>query len=280
MYRNQAQDDLIGGMYAMISLLEHYGVELYFVFDGIPPSEKSGTLEERKTQREFALSELAYLEGIVSDVSATEKKHRFARIQRLRRQCARLNEMDIALVKELLTYLGVGYMTADGEAERLCAKLVIRNIADACLSDDTDMFVYGCPRILRYLSVLGETVIHYDCAAMLKDIGISQRDFRSVCVAAGTDYNQATHGFGEIICEYGKFRDSGSIEQFADWLVANNNQISDECAFWTVYLMYDLADVTVPKCLHRRGARRLGNPPQRDPDALRAMLSNYNFFFA
>ena len=66
MYRNQAQDDLIGGIYAMVSLLQHHEIEMHFVFDGSPPTEKLATLEERKAQREAARHEL---ERLLSDGS-------------------------------------------------------------------------------------------------------------------------------------------------------------------------------------------------------------------
>ena len=36
-----------------------------------------------------------------------------------------------------------------GEADELCAKLVIKRYAYACLSEDMDLFVYGCNKIMR-----------------------------------------------------------------------------------------------------------------------------------
>ena len=52
------------------------------------------------------------------------------------------------------------------EADELCAKLVVKK-AFACLSEDMDMFVYGCPKVLRYLSLLNETVVVYTQKDML-----------------------------------------------------------------------------------------------------------------
>jgi len=49
---------------------------------------------------------------------------------------------------------GVSYIDADGEADQLCASLVLKNKVYACLSEDMDLFVYGCPRVLRYLSFI------------------------------------------------------------------------------------------------------------------------------
>ena len=40
-----------------------------------------------------------------------------------------------------------GYYTAINEADELCASMVINGFAWACLSEDMDMFVYGCTRV-------------------------------------------------------------------------------------------------------------------------------------
>ena len=281
MYRYQAQNDLVGGMYAMVSLLEHHGLELHFVFDGTPPTEKLVTLEERKTQRQEARNELARLERLAASATATEIRDLNTRIQRLRRQCTRLTDEDVASVKTLLTCLGIGYTVADGEAERLCAKLVLSRVVDACLSDDTDLFAYGCPRVLRYLSVLGETVVHYDYSEILRDLEMSPEEFRSVCVAAGTDYNRETQGFGRAYSAFARFKSSGATGSFTNWLIESSGGSAavDECEFWSAYLMYDLNDVEVPKILRRRKGGRLGQPSPKNAGALRVFLAQHGFLF-
>tara|TARA_Y100000748_G_scaffold287067_1_gene270889 strand:- start:9640 stop:10449 length:810 start_codon:yes stop_codon:yes gene_type:complete len=268
-------------MYAMVSLLEHHGIELHFVFDGSPPTEKLVALEERKMQRQEARDELARLEQLVVGAPPADVRELNARMQRLRRQCTRLTEEDIASVKALLTLMGVGYTVADGEAERLCAKLVLCRAVDACLSDDTDLFAYGCPRVLRYLSVLGETVVHYDYSAILRDLGMSPEEFRSVCVVAGTDYNRATQGFGRAYSAFARFRSSAATGPFTDWLMGSDSggDTVDECEFWSAYLMYDLNDVEVPKVFRRRRGGRLGQAPPKDADGLRTFLGQYDFLF-
>ena len=58
--------------------------------------------------------------------------------------------------------MGISYYQAKGEADKLCAKLVNKNKVFACLSEDMDLFVYGCPKVLRYISLLNKNVIMYD----------------------------------------------------------------------------------------------------------------------
>jgi hypothetical protein len=52
-----------------------------------------------------------------------------------------------------------------------------------------DMFVYGCSRVLRYLSLLNHTVVLYCYKGILKELEISSNQFKEICIIAGTDYN-------------------------------------------------------------------------------------------
>ena len=107
----------------------------------------------------------------------------------LRRRFIRLRDADFDRVKLLLQALGVNYIVAPGEADALCAQMVLKRKAHACMSDDTDMFVYGCPRVLRHLNLMDETVTMYDMSKILNLLGITMTEFRQICVVSGTDYN-------------------------------------------------------------------------------------------
>ena len=89
--------------------------------------------------------------------------------------------------------LGVNYIVAPGEADAMCAQMVLKRKAHACMSDDTDMFVYGCPRVLRHLNLLDETITMYDMSRILNLMGMTLTEFRQICVVSGTDYNHKDH---------------------------------------------------------------------------------------
>jgi len=91
-------------------------------------------------------------------------------------------------VKTLLQALGVTYIVAPGEADAMCAQMVLKRKAHACASDDSDMFVYGCPRVLRHLNLLDQTIVMYDMSKILDLLGITMNEFRQICVVSGTDY--------------------------------------------------------------------------------------------
>ena len=59
------------------------------------------------------------------------------------------------------------YIIAEGEADKLCAELVINKTAYACMSDDMDLFVYGCPIVLRLFNISRRNVVRYDLQKIL-----------------------------------------------------------------------------------------------------------------
>ena len=71
-------------------------------------------------------------------------------------------------------------MTAPFESDSICAKFVINNIAYACLSDDMDLFVYGCTRVLRNLNVSNYSVVLYDYKKILKSLKINDNNFKKI----------------------------------------------------------------------------------------------------
>ena len=52
-----------------------------------------------------------------------------------------------------------------------------------------DLFLYGCPRVLRYLSLSNQNVILYHLDKILKDLDLTFKEFKEICVVSGTDYN-------------------------------------------------------------------------------------------
>ena len=95
----------------------------------------------------------------------------------------------IEQVKNLLRAYGATYYDAIGEADELCAMLVIKKKVWACLSEDMDMFVYGCNRVLRYFNLINQSIVLYYTKGILENLNMTQKEFREICVLSGTDYN-------------------------------------------------------------------------------------------
>jgi 5'-3' exonuclease len=197
MYRFAGENALLENMYLMASLFRYYNIHAVFVFDGMPPPQKTELIESRRRKKDQAKQQYDIVADQLKQCQRTQYYNpEIAEIEetmtQLRKRFARLREGDVDNVKELLVSFGFTIIDAEGEADVLCARLAIKKRVYACLSDDTDMFVYGCPVVLRHISLLNHSVVSYTMADILAEIRISQHEFKMMCVVNGTDYDAAT----------------------------------------------------------------------------------------
>lgn len=202
MYRYSGEGALLENMYLMASVFRHYDIHAVFIFDGPPPPQKTELIELRRKKKDLAKKQYDALVEIIKEkkhapsasVETTEIDDIEDTMRELKKQFVRLRDCDITNVKELLVSFGFATIDAEGEADVLCAKLSIKKRVDACLSDDTDMFVYGCPVVLRHISLLNHSVVSYDTREILKKLALTQQEFKMMCVVCGTDYTQTGTG--------------------------------------------------------------------------------------
>jgi len=190
MYRFIATNSLIENMYMLCSLFRYYNIHALFIFDGEGRrDEKRETLLKRKQQKDAAINKFNLYELELSKLSNGSKRDDLtAKMDTLRRTFAKLTRSDVENTKALLDAYGMMYRVSPGEADELCAALVMKGAAYACLSEDTDMFIYGCPRVLKYISLINHTVILYDLSIILKKLELSYDNFKTMCLFSGTDY--------------------------------------------------------------------------------------------
>lgn len=190
LYRFISEDCLIENIYLMNSLFKKYNITPIFVFDGKPPPEKQQILMERKIKKAEAKVNYEHYKKQLEQITDPTERHEIdVEMTKLKRKFIYIKNDQIRLVKELLTSMGVYFIEAEGEADNLCAWLTIKNKVYACLSEDMDMFVFGCPRILRYFSIYKERMILYNTKKILKKLKLTQSEFRELCVLSGSDYN-------------------------------------------------------------------------------------------
>jgi 5'-3' exonuclease len=189
LYRFLGENALLENFYLMISIFREHNILPLFIFDGKPPKEKEELLKQRKNGKKEAETKYNELKNRFDDVPEYEKKDLEDSMLALKKEFIRLRHTDIENVKLLIQAYGVSYIEAPGEADKLCAKMVCKHKAYACLSEDMDLFVYGCPRVLRYLSLFKKKVVMYDLKGILTDMKLSFDEFQSICIVSGTDYN-------------------------------------------------------------------------------------------
>lgn len=247
MYRFVSDNTLIENMYLMLSVFRYYNIIPIFVFDGKPPPEKRELLQKRKEDKQEAENEYNKLKNtleINKDMDDADKQEIIYNMDMLKRKFVSINKNDVENVKILIRSYGATYYDAPGEADELCAMLNIKDKVWACLSEDMDMFVYGCPRVIRYLSLLNHTAVIYDVKGILTNLGISQKELREICVLSGTDYNlecdDTKNTLNNTLKLFKKYHKTKSSLSFYEWLNDNNNYIKDYELLLKIYDMFDL----------------------------------------
>jgi 5'-3' exonuclease len=247
MYRFASNNTLIENIYLMLSVFRHYNIIPIFIFDGKPPPEKHELLRKRKEDKREAENEYNKLKNtleINKDMDDSDKQEIIYNMDILKKKFVSINKNDIENVKMLIRSYGATYYDAPGEADELCAMLNIKNKVWASLSEDMDMFVYGCPRVIRYFSLLNHTAIVYDVKGILNNLGISQKELREICVLSGTDYNlecdDTKNSLNNTLKIFKKYHKSKSKVGFYEWLNKDNNFIKDYDLLLKTYNMFEL----------------------------------------
>jgi hypothetical protein len=203
------------GMYAMLAAFVTHKIDAIFVFDGKPPEEKTELLKQRKNNK-FKNNErrkkLLDQYDMLDDKTAAKNE-----IHLLNKQCATINKTKTDNVIQLIASFGMKYCVAQGEADQVCASMVLNGDAWACLSEDTDMFVYSCPRVLRYFNIINYTISLYNFKQILDNLSLSEINFKKMCILSGTDYN-IEHNAKMFLSDIWKRYTSNNINSdFYEW---------------------------------------------------------------
>lgn len=252
MYKYASEGTLLENMYLMLSTMIHYNIVPVFIFDGKPPPEKKLLLQKRKEDKQEAEKEYNQLKKQLENktIDDVEKQEVVNNMDILKKKFIHIGKNEIDLVKRLIRAYGATYYDAPGEADELCASLVIKNKVWACLSEDMDMFVYGCNRVLRYLSLLNKTVVLYDTKDILNSLGITQKELREICVISGTDYNYNENKTDDnskkgstlykTLAYFKKYHKENSEMEFYKWLKENTDYIQDYENLLNIYNLFEL----------------------------------------
>lgn len=258
MYKFASEDALIENIYLMLALFRHYNIIPIFVFDGKPPSEKSELLLKRREDKKEAETEYYRLKKLLENnknMDDADRQDIVSNMDNLKRRFVYISRNDTETIKSLIRSYGATYCDAPGEADELCAMLAVKGKVWACLSEDMDMFVYGCPRVIRYLSLLNHTAVLYDTKKILEILDITQAELREICVLSGTDYNRANDDsknsptLYDTLKHFKKYRKDCSTSGFYDWLIEKTHYIQDYDILKRINSMFDFsrADLNLNK---------------------------------
>lgn len=251
MYKYEMDNKLIENITRLVNIFIINRITPIFIFDGKPPEQKLQILQNRRERRREASSQCQELLNKIETGNASEDD--FIKYERLKQESTRITKDKVDNVKSLFTNLGVTYYTANGEADQLCASMVINGYCWGCVSDDMDMFVYGCKNIVRDVDIQNKTAVVYDLDTILNELNISFINFKQVCIMAGTDYNneiddnQSLNIYSAFKL-YNRFTKKVKYDNmtFYDWL---RHYIKYNVNYELLYKIYKMFEVTNEICI-------------------------------
>lgn len=172
-------DNLILGLFNQIIYLKRNHIIPIYILDGKPPINKMNMLAERKKKKIVIEDKICTLKK--EDNPDNEK------IKMLERKIIYITKQDIENAIELFTIMGITYLTAKGESDVLCGQLYKENIINCCLTEDTDVLLYGCDKIIK-INDRDNSIIESDINCIIERLNITIDEFYDMCILFGCDY--------------------------------------------------------------------------------------------
>ena len=180
---------LIGLFNRSVALME-LGLKLCFVFDGKVPELKKEETIRRKELKNVALKKY--------ELAAAEKN-----IEEMKKQATRTARLTAEMIedaKELILALGMPIVEAPSEGEAQAAKMVKEKEVYAAISQDYDTLLFGCPRMIKNLTISKKRKIPgtyamkevfpemIELSQLLNSTGLDQDKLIALGIMTGTDY--------------------------------------------------------------------------------------------
>ncbi|ODV67081.1 PIN domain-like protein, partial [Hyphopichia burtonii NRRL Y-1933] len=174
-----------------VKMLKHFGVEPYLVFDGANLPTKADTAKERREKREEARKKA---DNFVKRGDRKLAWKEFMKAAGVSHEMAKsiMVELDLHKVK---------YIVAPYEADPQMVYLEKIGAVDGILSEDSDLLIFGCRRLITKLNDQAECYeINRDNFARVKKIpSLAQytpAQLRLVAMLSGCDYTKGIANIG------------------------------------------------------------------------------------
>ena len=180
-------DSFITMIYSFLS----NGIIPVYVFDGMPPCEKNGEIQCRKDKKDDYQKKIDDMKIKLknNELDKDEIYEIKSEIGKLEKRVITLNKDYVDLAQNILKCIGLSYVHLEYEAEYVASQLLKNGYIDYILSEDNDLFLYGCSAVLKDYSNINDTLTLYDFNGLLKNMNISYEQFVDMCLMVGVDYS-------------------------------------------------------------------------------------------
>ncbi|KAL1217119.1 Flap endonuclease GEN-like 1 [Cardamine amara subsp. amara] len=156
-----------------INLFSKFGAYPVFVVDGTPSPLKS----QARISRFFRSSGIDNSSlPVIKDGVSVERNKQFCEWVR---ECV-----------ELLELLGIPVVKAKGEAEALCAQLNSEGYVDACITPDSDAFLFGAKCVIKGIKPNSREPFEcYHMSDIEAGLGLKRKHLIAISLLVGNDYD-------------------------------------------------------------------------------------------
>lgn len=179
---HQAYNTITNYIDNYVRMLKFHNVDLTFVFDGMKLPAKQITHQERASKKAESRN---MVEKLLARNEQTEA----------RKHMLRCIDVKFDIVQQVIQYCKrerIKYIVAPYEAD---AQIAFLNNSGQCqfvITEDTDLILYGCQKIIYKLEVNGQCML-YERSKLGKCLGprgdkVEFEKFRRMCILSGCDY--------------------------------------------------------------------------------------------
>ena len=194
-----------------------------YIIDGTAPIEKADIINSRNQKKEKINEKIVNLKSQLNDAALNENEK-----NKILKELKKLNKSNINITSEHISNLmmmfdifHIPYIRANGEADNLIATLYKKKIINACLSEDMDILVFGCKKMIKFKS---NKIIEYDLEYILDKLKLEYKNFIELCILFGCDYlKPLLRDKPDII--YNNYINQNNINNMFDDLNLNNEII-------------------------------------------------------
>jgi 5'-3' exonuclease len=174
----------------IIKLLRCKIIPIY-IFDGDADDLKFDTINKRVDTKNIALCKLNDLSNIDINLLSEDEKNKYQiKMKKLSLQTTNISSVDIKKLQYFLKSVGVPYIISPCESDIVCSKLVQCGYADACLSEDMDIFIYGCPILIKSTSKKYYVYIYDE---IINKLHINSEHLCKFATLLGSDYSRSVN---------------------------------------------------------------------------------------
>jgi len=257
--KGQITSHITGVFYKIMNYIS-LNIEMIFIFDGKPPSNKQDCINQRKEKSKKAK------EASLNTTCEEEK-------EKLEKSSLRLTREMIDDVKKLLSYMGVSYIHPEvGEGEAYASELCRIGYVDYVLTEDMDTMAYACPKLIRNCidrSLKRKDIVSvFDYTKLINDIELTHDQFLDFCILCGCDYCPIVPKIGSVTA-LKLIKTHGSIESIIE-------KTSEKYAYPEGYLgIFNAAKENFKIFIGKIDIKDINiNTSERDIDALSNFLVN------